>query len=169
MTKKQQYLDALLAFINQRSGIEWGNYSCGDYKRSREAFNGDYRPILKRGKQARAMLAAIRWRDSITVEKLIEATRAYSGRLQFKEQDGKVWVEYCTGQYFPTEYRSAACAVLSKALWDYWCENKPEGELKHNSETGETLQRYRGLRLGDYIAKQARNELGRSIAKDWFN
>lgn len=32
-------------------------------------------------------------------------------------------VDYCTGQYFPTEYRRAVCAVLASALWDYTREN----------------------------------------------
>lgn len=141
-------IEALRRFINQRSGIDFRNYSSGDWKQSREAFMGDYRPILKHGRHARAMLNAVALRDGITAESLIDASRAYAGRLQFVERDGKVSCDYCTGQYFPTEYRSAACAVLAQCLWDYW---RPD------------------YKTGDEIAKQARREFGRGIAATWFN
>lgn len=139
---KAAILEALGRFIAQRSGIDYRNYG------ERESFMGDYRPILKHGKQARAMLQAVQWRYQITAEALIDASRAYSGRLQFVERNGRVDCDYTTGQYFPTEYRAAACAVLSTALWDYW---------RADCETG------------DAIRKRARKELGRGIASDWFN
>lgn len=145
---KEQLLEALAKFINQRSGIEFGNYQSGDWKSSREAFMGDYRPILRHGRHARTLLRAVRVRDSLTAEHLIEATRAYSGRLQFKENESGVYVEYTTGQYFPTEYRNAACAVLASALWDYWMPD---------------------YKTGDEIRRVARAEFGRAIASTWFN
>lgn len=150
---KQAIINALRAFINQRSGINFRNYQSGDWKASRESFMGDYRPILKRGKQAREMLRSIELRDSITAENILSATRAFSGRLQIVERAGKVEVEYCPRQYFPTEYRSAACAVLAQCLWDYWRENGAD-------TIGASPE---------YIRKQAGRELGRGIAKDWFN
>lgn len=146
---KQAMIEALYRFINQRSGIDFRNYSGGDWKASREAFMGDYRPMIKHGKQARQMLREVELRDSITVQNLLDASRAFSGRLQFREDDkGNVTVDYTTGQYFPTEYRSAACAVLAQCLWDYWRD---------------------GCETGEEIAKKARRELGRGIARDWFN
>jgi hypothetical protein len=148
MTKKQQMIAALRAFINQRSGIEFANYQSGDWKQSRACFMGDYRPILKHGRQARTMLRAVELRDSITARMIQAATRAYCGRLQIVERDGAVGVDYTTGQYFPTEYRSAACAVLATVLWDYW---QPD------------------CKTGDEIRKQARREFGRAIAAKWFN
>lgn len=163
---------ALRAFINQRSGIEWANYNCGDYKRSREAFNGDYRPILKRGRQARAMLAVVEACDDITADDLIEASRAFSGRLQFVERDGRVGVDYCTGQYFPTEYRAAACAVLASALWAHFRKGMPsaDGHAKRTHGTFTTEHdTYGGLTAGEFLRKQARQQFGRGIAADWFN
>lgn len=145
---KQQLIAALYAFINQRSGIDFRDYQSGDWKASRESFLGDYRPILKHGRQARALLRAVELRDSITVQNLMEASRAYSGRLKFVENEKGVAVDYCTGQYFPTEYRNAACAVLAQCLWDYW---RPD------------------YKTGDEIRKQARREFGRAIASEWFN
>jgi hypothetical protein len=146
--KKEQMIEAMYKFINQRSGIDFRNYDTGDYKRTREAFNSDYRPMMRHGKQARMMLRAVELRDGITAERLKEASRAYSGRLQFMERDGGVAIEYTTGQYFPTEYRSAACAVLAQCLWDYW---RPD------------------CKTGDEIRKQAAREFGRVIAATWFH
>lgn len=160
---KQSIVSALRAFINQRSGIDFRNYSSGDFKASREAFMGDYRPMLRAGRDARAMLRSVELRDSITAENIIAATRAFSGRLQIMERNGAVIVDYCTGQYFPTEYRNAACAVLAAALWDYWrdCAN-PATDGKETHQPGV-------VNVGDYIQKQAKNEFGRGIASRWFN
>lgn len=144
---KEQMCQALYAFIGQRSGIQFGNYQCGDWKASRDCFNGDYRPILRHGRHARLMLRYVE-RSSISAEALIEASRAYSGRLQFVQRNGGVGVDYTTGQYFPTEYRKAACAVLAQAIWDHW---QPD------------------YKSGDEIRKAARREFGRSIAATWFN
>jgi hypothetical protein len=110
---------------------------------------GDYRPIIKHGRHGRTLLRAVEWRDSISAQDLIEATSAYSGRLQFQfNGNGKVHVSYVTGQYFPTEYRNAACAILAQCLWNYWRPDAKDGAE---------------------IRKHARQELGRSIASTWFN
>lgn len=163
---KPAIIESLRAFIAQRSGIEWANYSSGDYKTSRAAFMGDYRPILKHGRHARQLLRAVELRDSITAEDLIAASaRAFSGRLTIKVRaDGAVGIDYCTGQYFPTEYRSAACAVLAAALWNYWRANMPEPT---KGKDGGDL--YNGLSAGDWIRRQAFREFGRGIASVWFS
>lgn len=150
--------NALRVFINQRSGIEFGNYQCGTWEQTRKCFNGDYRPMLRHGKQAREMLRAVELRESITAEMLKEASRAYSGRLQFIEKDGKVGVQYTTGQYFPTEYRKAACSVLAQCLWDYFRANLSKCEIQGECGT-----------CADSIRKAAQREFGRSIASTWFN
>jgi hypothetical protein len=162
---KKALCAALVAFIAQRSGIEYANYG------ERASFMADYRQILKAGRQARELLRFVEMRDSITAEMLLEASdRAFSGRLQFKvRDDGKVAVDYTTGQYFATEYRNAACAVLAATIWDWLASDMPKGVLMHNSETGETLERYDGLRAGDWIRRAARRALGRSLANAWFN
>ncbi len=150
---KQAICNALLKFINQRSGIEYANYQSGDWKATRECFLGDYRPILKHGVHARRMLRYVEL-SGITAEALIEASRAYSGRLLFiVREDGFVGVDYTTGQYFPTEYRNAACAVLAQAIWDYWRAGKG----------------FCGTDGAESIRKQARREFGRAIAAKWFS
>ena len=147
--KKEQIITAIRAFVAQRSGIEYGNYNTGDWKASRAAFMCDYRLILRAGRDARVLLAAVSGRDSITAKDILAATRAYSGRLQIMQRNGGVGVDYCAGQYFPTEYRNAACAVLATALWDYAAAS--------------------GYKTGNDIRKWARGEFGRGIASRWFN
>lgn len=160
---KQAIVSALRAFIQQRSGIDWSNYGG-----SGEAFMSDYRTVLKHGRHARQLLREVELRESIPAQTLLEA--AGSGRLQFiTRADGSVACDYCAGQYFPTEYRAAACRLLADVLWCYWRGCMPKGVLHHNSETGETLERYEGLRAGDWLRRKARQELGRGIAQAWFN
>lgn len=139
---RQTLIAALYAFIGQRSGIEWGNYGG-----SREAFMGDYRPILRHGHHARQMLRYVEL-SGITAEALIEATSAFCGRLQFIQRDNGVGIDYTTGQYFPTEYRNAACAVLARAIWHHW---RPD------------------CGTGDDIRRRARREFGRAVESTWFN
>lgn len=151
---KQAMVNALYKFINQRSGIEFRNYWTSDHwnarSEAREAFMGDYRPILKHGRHARQLLRFVERCDSITAEMLLEASSAYSGRLQFVERGDKVGIDYTTGQYFPTEYRNAVCVVLAQAIWNWFRD-------KCNCETGEAIR------------KAARREFGRGIASIWFN
>lgn len=171
---KETLCAALYAFINQRSGIEYANYQCGDWKATRKCFNGDYLPMLRHGKQARHMLRYVEL-SGITAESLVEATRAYSGRLQFNQrEDGKVAIEYTTGQYFPTEYRKAACAVLAQAIWDHFRSNcMPEPTVKQYGSADNLPMRteclYDGLSAGDWLRRKMRREFGRAIASTWFN
>jgi hypothetical protein len=206
MDTKQQIIAALRAFVNQRSGIEFGNY--GDAK----AFRAEQRSITKDRKEALELLRAIEWRDSITAQDILDAAKsAYSGRLTIDActhgdahkvtcggnpkhvwceacdpapaalchwcngrgyshaKPGAVRVDYCTGQYFPTEYRRAVAAVCATALWRHVADHcMPEPELMHNSETGETLHRYKGKRAGDWLRDHFRKEFGRGIASRWF-
>lgn len=159
---KPAVIAALRAFIAQRSGLDWRDYA-GD----RASLMSDHRPILKHGRHARQLLRAVELTDTITAEDLIEASkRAFSGRLTLKvRDDGAVAVEYCTGQYFPTEYRNAACAVLASALWYYWrahCMPAPKVDASG-------IDTYGGLSAGDWLRRYARREFGRSIAAAWFS
>lgn len=141
---KNTLINALSAFISQRSGIDGRNYGG-----SRDAFLGDYRPILKHGRHARELLSFVSRRD-ISADDLISASQsAYSGRLSFVFRGDSAAVDYTTGQYFPTEYRSAACAVLARAVWEYF-------------RTGCNYS------SPEQIRKAARREFGRAIASAWF-
>ena len=140
--RKQDILGTLTGFVNQRPGLEFGNY--GDVRLYRQ----EYRNIQRDKADYIALLNAVLSAD-LSAQDILTATSAFSGRLSIKELgDRKVEIDYCTGQYFPTEYRKAACAVLASALWDMW------------RKTNKT---------GDDIRAKAKAELGHSIAKRWFN
>ena len=174
MVKKQTIIDALNAWVNQRPGLDYGNY--GDPA----AYRAEVRSIGKDLQHARALINYVAWHDSITAEMILDAAK--SGRLSIVVTDGTVAIDYCTGQYWCTEYRPAVCRLLSSVIWywlsanrywlsanRYWLSaNMPKPVHMHNSETGEDVQRIDGLRIGDYIRKTARRELGTSIARRWF-
>jgi hypothetical protein len=143
--RKQQIIDSLYRWIKQRPGLEYGNY--GDPT----AYRSEMRDITKDLHHAREMLAYVSRRPSITADDLIEATfRAYSARLMINEGIERAEVEYCTGQYWPTEYRRATCAVLASAIWNRFAEDMTQPVT------------------GDTIRKTARRELSRSVAARWF-
>lgn len=150
---RENIIAALYRWIAQRPGLEFGNY--GDVK----AYRAEVRSIAKDLREARYMLAVVE-RGSISADALVQACRdAYSGRLTLTPsgEDGKgCQVSYCAGQYWPTEYRRAVCAVLASALWYYWREGMVQGSPGSAS-------------IGDRIRRNARLTFGRTIAQRWFN
>jgi hypothetical protein len=110
-TERAAILTALDAFIRQRPGLDARNYD-------RASYAAEVRSIGRDLQDARALLRAVELRPSITAATLKEEL---SGRLSW---DGKR-LEYTTGQYWPTEYRRAAAAVLASALWSYWRDCVP--------------------------------------------
>jgi len=165
MERKEQILTLLRSFIGQRPGFEPGNYS--DWS----SYRSEMRSVTQDRHDAEELLHAVEWRSSITAEALTEAFRAFSGRLTLTETpEGKLRLDYCTGQYFPTEYRKAVCSVLSQALWDHTRNHcMPTPETMHNSETGETVERYKGKRAGDYLRDTMRQQFGRRLARRYFD
>jgi hypothetical protein len=153
---KPQILGMLDSFIRQRPGLEFGNY--GDVK----SYRAELRRIGKDLSHARTLLRAVECRKSITADDLRAGFYAYSGRLTLTDGKKGPTLDYCTGQYFPTEYRRAVCAVLSSVLWSYWRENAPV-------DAGPTERHSNLQNVGDYIRNTARREFGRSIASYWFN
>jgi hypothetical protein len=97
---------AFTAFINQRPGLDFADY--GDWK----IFRQESASIGRDKRRAVAALATadlLPW-DAIAMK---AAFSAFSGRMQpVIREDGKLRLAYCTGQYWPTEYRKAAASVL---------------------------------------------------------
>lgn len=147
MTTKQQILEALQKWVAQRPGLEFGNY--GDMS----SYRSELRSIAKDKHDAERLLTAVAWRDSITAAELTAAFSAYSGRLSIAETPEGVKLSYVTGQYWPTEYRKAACAVLARALWDYRRATVPQSVDK----------------AGDWIRDSFRREFGHSMQQRWFD
>jgi len=144
---KEEIIALLDAWIRQRPGLEYGNY--GDPV----AYRAEIRSIGKDLQHARALLRAVEL-SGVTAEQLTEAFRdAYSGRLSLIEHKGRPALDYCTGQYWPTEYRRAACAVLASALWDHYRDGL-DRETEHK---------------GDILRSQFRRQFGPGIANRWFN
>ncbi len=142
MATKQTIIDALNRWIAQRPGLEFGNYG------NVSSYRAEMRSIGRDLQHARAMVNYVAWHDSVTVEMILDA--AGSGRLSIVvRDDGTVAIDYCTGQYWPTEYRRAVCALMSSVIWAW---------LRENCE----------YKTGDDIRKAARRELGQSIANRWF-
>ncbi len=179
--RKSLILDALRAFINQRSGIEFGNY--GDVK----AFRAEQRGIQKDRRAALELLRAVELSSEIGADELIKAAQsAYSGRLTIVETlpdraspsvPTTFAIDYCTGQYFPTEYRRAACAVLASALWEYTREHcMPQQAMLGsgpNAERKYLLWRPRHkspdyVSAGDWLRAHFLRQFGRGIASRWF-
>ena len=112
-TRKQTVIACLRKWIAQRPGLEFGNY--GEVS----AYRSEMRSITKDRHHAEALIRAIELHDSITADHIIEGSQqAFSGRLRITEPTlGRFVLDYCTGQYWPTEYRRAVCAVASSVLW----------------------------------------------------
>jgi hypothetical protein len=135
---RTEILEAMARFVAQRSGIDGRNYGG-----SREAFLGDYRQILRDGREARALLRVVELSTCLPDSILVDVLK--SGRLTW---NGKR-LDYCAEQYFPTEYRAAVCRALASVLWNYWRDG--------------------GRYTADQIRKAAKSNLGRGITRRWFN
>ena len=142
MADKSTIIDALHKWIQQRPGLEFGNY--GDMS----SYRAELRSIGKDLQHARAMVNYVAWHDSITAEMILSAADN-GGRLSLTTDGDKVTINYVTGQYWPTEYRRAVCSLMSSVIW-HW--------LRENCE----------YKTGDDIRKAARRELGASIARRWL-
>lgn len=137
---KQTIINALRAFIEQRPGLEWANYGHAP------SYRADARMITQQLHDASAMLAYIDRAGSISADDII---RAASHRLTIETMpDGSARVDYCTGQYWPVEYRAAVARLCSDVLWAQ-------------------ARDIDGLNLPG-IQSRARRLFGRGIATRWF-
>lgn len=140
-------IDHLRAFAEGRPGLDFANY--GDVS----AYRSESRRITQQLADARTLLNAVEWRTSITADDILSALKtSFSGRLSWVDNGQSLGLTYCTGQYYPTEYRAAVCAVLASVMWSYWRENGRGTE----SVTGHDIR------------DKASREFGRGIASRWF-
>jgi len=143
MVDKSKIVDALTKWVSQRPGLDYGNY--GDVS----SYRAELRSIGKDLQHARALINYVAWRDSITAEMILKAADN-GGRLSIVVKGDTVAIDYCTGQYWCTEYRPAVCRLMSSVIW-YW--------MRDNMLDPAT---------GNDIRRQAARELGTSIARRWF-
>ena len=103
---------AIESWIRQRPGLDPGNYvSHWADKDGRAAYRAESRAITRQLHDAQALLYAC------ALHGISEADIA----AEMTERERLTWdgqrLEYTTGQYWPVEYRAAACRALSSALW----------------------------------------------------
>ena len=148
---KNEIINALRTFAQKRPNLEYGNYG------NASSYRQESRAITKDLNHARKLLGKVK-RSSITAQDLIVASNdAFSGRLTIipaNSYSDEFKIEYCVGQYFATEYRKAVCAVLARALWNHWREDRKDGDL---------------MTTGQQLRAIARSELGASLARAYFN
>ena len=158
---KQEICTLLRAFINQRPGLDFANYGCAT------SYRAELRGITRQRADALQLLRAVELRESISAQDLIKPFQtAFCGRLELVETKGKLALNYCAGQYFPTEYRAAVCAVLARCLW-VWVRTDcmPEGVKDGDSE----VYGPKKLSAGGFIRDFFKREFGRGIQSRWFN
>jgi len=137
---RARMLEALGQWIRQRPGFDPGNYD-------RAGYLADTRAVGRDLADARTLLRAVEL-SSMGADTLRDAfPRAFSGRLTW---DG-TRLDYCTGQYWPTEYRKAACAVLARALWAHYRDD------------------FTGDDAATRLRAMFRRMFGRGIAARWFS
>lgn len=136
---KTTLTNMLRAFITQRPGFDPANYH------NAASYRADARRALKDRDDALELLNYISWHDTIHVDRIAEQLRR--GRLTLTPAGA---LDYCTGQYFPTEYRATAARVLSDVIWEWLRDNAP-------------------IRNGDELRAAARRELGARLARRWFD
>jgi hypothetical protein len=97
-------------------------------------------------------LRALEIYNQITGEDIIRASEhAFSGRLSINvTNDGLVSIDYCTGQYFPTEYRKAVAAICASTLWTFY-------------------RNQCGYATSDRIRQAAKRDFNSTIVRHYFN
>ena len=165
-SRKAKILEALTKFVRQRPGLEYGNY--GDSR----SYRAESRSISRDLQHATELIEQVGLSDSLSADAIIAACRgAYSSRLEITETADGLRIDYCTGQYFPTEYRRAVCAVLAGALWDHWRDDMP-APVGKRTEHGIELDLYalgsRKVTTCDYLRGRAQAQLSRGVANRYF-
>jgi len=116
-------LCALADFAAQNPGLDFANYG------QAKAYNDEMASISQDWKRFK-LAVALAANEGVTDAAIIAAApSAFSGRLTWVSNDylrenhgmntdyTPRW-DYCTGQYWPTEYRKAAATVLEQAIRD---------------------------------------------------
>ncbi len=139
MTQTQTTIEKLMKFVNQRPGLDFANY--GDvalYRAESREITADRNDFYQLLSFAHVIVPELE-------NRLTERLKNDTGRLTINDKGD---LQYCTGQYFPTEYRPAANRLLSNLIWQ---------ALGKEYETG------------DQIRKAVRRNLSRRICHHYFN
>lgn len=142
-------IEKMTKFVNRRPGLEFCNYG------NISAYRSEMREITKDRTDYFELLNIAFSRSDNLNEQLTNYLQKSSGRLTLNNNDN---LEYCTGQYFPTEYRPASNRVLSNLIWASYRDeiesNTPNPVYKDGNDIRKALKR-RGI--------------SRRIMKHYFN
>ena len=201
--RKQAIMVALDKFVGQRPGLEFGNYgdvsACHSEMRSIARDRHDYNALARAVERSDSITADMLLKASesafsgrLTINEPprapMEGLRARLARtgeehlqhilralINSKSIVG-VRIDYTTGQYFPTEYRKAAAAVLAAALWAHVREQcmpapftPPLCEGNWYKPPYANGPNWKPVSAGDWLSAYFRREFGRSIANRWFS
>ena len=147
---QQAAFDLLHQFAHKRPGLEFAMY--GDVT----AYRSDQRRNTEALHDFQELYSKAHWR-SFTCEEIREAfKRAFSGRLELIEKGGMPHaLHYCAGQYAPTEFRFACCAVLASLLW-----------AAKRDDMAERIGEYG---FGDELRAAFKREFSRRVCRGYFN
>jgi len=145
-TNKMNTIEKLTRFVNQRPGLDFSNY--GDVS----AYRSEMAEITRDRTDYFELLSFAFNRVDNLNEVLTNYLQNTSGRLTLNNDV----LSYCTGQYFPTEYRPAANNVLRSIIW-----NSYSNEL-HADNTPVYAD-------GNAIRKAIKRNVSRRIARNYFN
>lgn len=177
-TNTQPAIFALVEFAAQNSGIEPRNYydpanrlagRRDTYLQGVSAYKSECRSITEDWRRFKLALATAADEGVSDLEVIAEAPHAFSGRLEWRcrqHHDPKTgeyagrW-DYCTGQYFPTEYRKAAATVLEAAIRRVRRNRAPE--TRSDIHTIRQLQALNEKNGGCWFEKGAMNFFGTSF------
>jgi hypothetical protein len=175
-TRKQAICNALAAFIRQRPGLDYRNYG------NAADLRAEVRSIGKDLKIAAQLLRAVELAHGITADDMLKAAddggrlSVYLDTQNTPLQPGAQWddshnvgVSWCTGQYWPTEYRAGVARYLASLLWSHVRDNclpAADGDFTADPCRSPT---YRGQSAGTWLRAHFRREFGRGIADRFFN
>lgn len=140
------FINLLSKFVDSRPGLDFNDY--GDVK----IYRAEMREITNDRADFYELLNLARWQVDNLNEKIEQHLTNSSDRLTFENNK----LQYITGQYYPTEYRPAACRVIKSIIWREFMNAKtPEGANKY--ETGHDIR------------KAIKKHLSRRVSRLYFN
>lgn len=141
-------IEKLTKFVNQRPGLDFANY--GDVS----SYRSEMAEITRDRSDYFELLALAFSRMDDLNDKVTAYLKNTSGRLTLNENDQ---LEYCAGQYFPTEYRPAANRILANLIFASYRD-----EIEHNSPNPV-------YKDGHEIRKAIKRNVSRRLARNYFN
>jgi hypothetical protein len=146
-TAMKTTIQLLRDFAHQRPNLNFADY--GDVK----AYRSESREIIKDLHDFNELFSLAFTRIDNLNEQLTDYLTKSSGRLTL--ENGKL--QYCTGQYFPTEYRAAANRVLADLIFADYREETNSNDPNKVYATGHEIR------------KAISRKVSRRVMKNYFN